>query len=78
MNNFTTEDLLLYLYNEQTDSKSDAINQELQNNWALKEKIQVLIEAKQCVEKTKLQSPRRQTIDAILKYAEHVNEVTPH
>lgn len=54
-------------------NKAD-LEKELQSNWALREKLQVLKESEKRLEKLRLQSPRRQTIDAILEYADHSSE----
>lgn len=74
MPNFTTEDLLLFMYNEMSEQNKADLEKELQSNWALREKLQVLKESEKRLEKLRLQSPRRQTIDAILEYADHSSE----
>lgn len=76
MPNYTTEDLLLFMYNEMSDNKKQAMQQELDNNWALREKLQVLKESKQRLQTLTLQSPRRQTVQAIMAYASHSSEVS--
>ncbi len=75
MPNFTTEDLLLYLYSEMNLNQKSEIENELQTNWALKEKFQVLREAKNRFEKIKQVSPRSETIEAILHHAGQVSGV---
>jgi hypothetical protein len=42
MNNFTPEDLLLYLYNEVSPEEKATIEAELQKDWTLREKLNVL------------------------------------
>ncbi len=74
MPNFTTEDLLLFMYNEMSDQEKAALEQELQNNWALREKLQVLKESEKSLEKVKMQAPRTKTIDAIMDYASATQE----
>ncbi len=69
MPTYTTEDLLLYLYNDMNELQKAAIENELQNDWALHEKFQVIKEAKNRLEKLKMHAPRRQTIEAIMQYA---------
>ena len=69
MPNFTTEDLLLFIYNEMSNTEKSALEQELETNWALREKLQVLKESEQRLQKLKLQAPRFQTVDAIMEYA---------
>ena len=76
MPNFTTEDLLLFMYNEMSKSEKADLEKELQCNWALNEKLQVLRESEQRLQRLKLQSPRVQTIDAIMEYASHSSEVS--
>jgi hypothetical protein len=80
MPNFTTEDLLLFMYNEMSDFEKTAMEQELQNNWALREKLLVLKESWQSLQKLKLQGPRKQTVEAIMAYASnprHTNAPNP-
>ena len=76
MPNFTTEDLLLYLYSEMNMKQKSELEKELQSNWALQEKYQVMKEAKNRIEKIKQFSPRPQTIDAILQHAGVVSRVS--
>lgn len=52
-----------------SENEKAALQQELDNNWALREKLQVLKESEKRLQKLQLQSPRRQTIDAIMQYA---------
>jgi hypothetical protein len=75
MQNFTNEELLLYIYNELKGTRKADLEKELENNWSLREKLQVFTEAKDKLLKTRLSSPRKQTIDAILQYAHGVSEV---
>jgi hypothetical protein len=76
MPNFTTEDLLLYLYDEMKQHKKAAFENELLGNWALREKLQVLKEAKKRLEKLNLQSPRELSLRAIIEYANHTSEIS--
>lgn len=69
MVNSTLEDMVLYLYNDLDGPKKMQMNSELDANWALKEKYQVMKESYDRLNKMKLFSPRRQTVEAILKYA---------
>jgi hypothetical protein len=66
---FTPEDLLLYQAGELDESLSNAIAEELNVNWALREKLNVLKEAFVRLDSIKLQSPRRQTVQGIMRYA---------
>ena len=70
MPNFTTEDLLVYMYNEMEPGQSTQLELALQTDWALKQKYLVLKEAERTLQQTPLRSPRVITIDAILRYAE--------
>lgn len=63
------------MYNEMSDNDKAALQHELDNNWALREKLQVLKESEQRLQKLKLQSPRRQTISAIMQYADLTSEL---
>ena len=70
MPNFTTEDLLVFMYNEMESEKSNQLEKALQNDWALQQKYNVLIEAQERLYRTPLCSPRATTVDNILRYAE--------
>jgi hypothetical protein len=69
MPNFTPEDLLLYQAGELSEEQSKAIAEELIVNWALREKLNVLKAAFTRLNSMKLQSPRKQTIQSIMRYA---------
>ena len=69
MPNFTPEDLLLYQSGGLDDEQNKAITEELIVNWALREKFNVLMEAFSRLNAMKLQSPRKQTIQSIMRYA---------
>ena len=69
MTNSTLEHLVLYMYNESNPSNRARIEKELEDNWTLREKLNVLKEAFDRLNKIKLESPRQQSVDAILKYA---------
>jgi hypothetical protein len=69
MPNFTPEDLLLYQAGELDEALSNAIAEELNVNWSLREKLNVLKEAFVRLDSIKLQSPRRQTVQGIMRYA---------
>ena len=76
MHNFTPEDLLQYLYNETSPTKTAQIKAALQTDWGLREKFEVITSALQRLEPLKM-APRQQTIDNILLYAEKtVSELT--
>jgi hypothetical protein len=69
MNNFTTEDLLRYSYNETSAAQTAEIKAALQIDFELQEKLQVITSAQNRLEKLQL-SPSQRSIDAILQYAE--------
>jgi len=71
MPNFTPEDLLLYQSGELDDAQNNAITEEIVVNWSLREKFNVLMEAFARLNAMKLQSPRKQTIQSIMRYALH-------
>lgn len=69
MPNFTPEDLLLYDAGELDNMQSKAITEELTVNWGLREKFTILKEAFARLNAMKLQPPRKQTIQSIMRYA---------
>ena len=69
MPNFTPEDLLLYHAGELSDPEREAIANELSTNWALREKFNVFLEAVNRLNAMQLQSPRKQTVQSIMRYA---------
>ncbi|MDB5229984.1 MAG: hypothetical protein JWN76_789 [Chitinophagaceae bacterium] len=77
MNNFTPENLLQFLYDETEDVMRTGIENELSASWTLNEKLKVLQEAQQRLNKISLLAPRQQTINSILAYADQA-ERTPH
>ena len=66
---FTPEDLVMYLYNETSPEKTAAIELALQNDWALREKLQLLRESVMDVEHLPLSSPRTEVVLRVLNYA---------
>lgn len=69
MPNFTPEDLLLYSAAELESAKMNLITEELAVNWSLREKFAVLKEALAKLNSIQLSSPRKQTVQSILRYA---------
>jgi hypothetical protein len=74
MPNYTTEDLLQYLYQETSQIQSQAIEKSLQTDWALQEKFGVLKQSLTKLDEI-LESPRPQSVMAILNYAQSSAEV---
>jgi anti-sigma factor RsiW len=68
MNNFTPEDLLLYLYNETSDEQTAAIEAALKTDWTLREKLAVLKTSMQRLDKL-TESPRTEVVLNVLNYA---------
>lgn len=68
MLNYTTEDLIQYLYHDTTEEQTKAIEKAINTNWDLREKYTALQESMKQLDSIK-QSPRPQTIAAILNYA---------
>lgn len=72
MTNFTPEDLLMYLYNETTPEQSAFIDEALKNDWALREKLNVLRTSMQRLDRV-TESPRTEVVLKILNYARLVS-----
>lgn len=70
MPKFTTEDLLLFLYDEMSMERKKEIEAAMHSDWALSQKYQVLKEAHDRFKSIKLASPRSKTIADIMQYAE--------
>lgn len=70
MHNFTTEDLLQFLYKETSPEITAAINAALVSDWSLRESFDILSAAQTELNSVKLLSPRKQSIENILNYAE--------
>lgn len=70
MHNFTTEDLLQYLYNETSAEKTSAIKLALETDWSLLEKMDILKASHNELNSVKLMSPSNKTLENIFAYAE--------
>lgn len=68
MTNFTPEDLLLYLYKETSIEEAKAIESALQQDWTLREKLEVLVASMKRLDKI-TQSPRTEVVLDILHHA---------
>ncbi|MGE5108356.1 MAG: hypothetical protein ACM3H8_12475 [Sphingobacteriales bacterium] len=68
MNNFTPEDLLLYLYNEVSQEEKTAIEAQLQKDWTLREKLNVLKASLRHLGEISY-SPRTEVVLNILNYS---------
>jgi hypothetical protein len=69
MNNFTTEDMIRFLYNELSPEETARLVAALEEDWTLKEKFDVLKSSMNSLDSLHF-SPRKKSIDAILQYAE--------
>ena len=65
---FTPEELIQYLYNETSPETSAAIEAALQEDWTLREKLEVLQASTETLDKM-LESPRTEVILKIMNYA---------
>ncbi|MEP7257836.1 MAG: hypothetical protein ABI687_05605 [Flavitalea sp.] len=71
---FTPEELVQYLYNETSPERTADIETALQNDWSLREKLEVLQNSMQLLNRG-LESPRPEAVLNILNYArETANE----
>lgn len=68
MHNFTPEELLLYLYKELSPEQMAAIDNELQLNWSLREKLAVMRTAMERLNNIAV-SPRTEVVLSVLRYA---------
>lgn len=76
MHTFTMGDLLQFLYNETSQEKTAAIKEALQQDWSLREKTNILTCTHAELNKVELLSPRQQSLDTIMRYAEKSIEAT--
>lgn len=74
MTNYTTEELIQYLYQETSEKQAQEIKIAIQSNWELKEKFEALRNSMQMLD-TAILSPRKQSVNAILDYAKKTAEV---
>jgi len=65
---FTPEELIQYLYKETSPELSAAIKAAIQEDWTLREKLEVLQNSTQSLDKI-IESPRTEAILHVLNYA---------
>ncbi len=65
---YTPEDLLEYLYKETDPRRTQAIEEALETDWTLREKLAVLQASRARLDRL-IESPRTETILRILHYA---------
>ena len=68
---FTPEDLLLYLYNESSSELTVAIETALQEDWTLREQMQVMKASVDHLDKAVV-SPRMEVVMKVMNYAREV------
>jgi len=69
MNHFTTEDMIRFLYNEMNPEERRRVFQALESDWLLKEKYETLKASMNDLNRISF-SPRRNSIEQIMQYAE--------
>jgi hypothetical protein len=69
MNQFTTEDMIRFLYNEMTPEETRLVNEALAADWILKEKFEMLKASKNDLDNIHF-TPRKSSINSIMQYAE--------
>ena len=70
MQNFTPDHLTAYLYGETSAVESQQIEEAVQNNWALHEKLKVIAASVNRLDKMPLLSPSSKTLENLLAYTE--------
>jgi hypothetical protein len=68
---FTPEELIQYLYKETSPALTAAIEEALQQDWTLREKLEVLQNSKMALDQP-LESPRIEAVMNIMNYAREV------
>ncbi len=75
MKQFTTEDMIRFLYNEMTTEENQQFLQAIQQDWTLLEAFEQLKQSMKCLDSSVV-SPRKSTVNAILQYAQLSEGVT--
>ena len=74
MHNYSPEDLLLYLYKETSPEATTAIEKALQEDWTLREKLNVLKTSMERLNSITV-SPRTEIILNVLRHARTKEEI---
>ncbi len=74
MHNYSPEDLILYLYKETSPEATTAIEQALQEDWTLREKLTVLKTSMERLNSITV-SPRTEVILNVLRHARTKEEI---
>ncbi|MBM3414606.1 MAG: hypothetical protein FJY16_06705 [Bacteroidetes bacterium] len=75
MKAYTPEDLVLYLYHEMETSQRQVLEEALETDWTLREKMGVLKTTLERLDR-RLESPRTEVILNILRYASNTQVQT--
>jgi len=75
MDNYSPEDLILYLYKETSPQTTIAIEKALEEDWTLREKLAVLKTSMERLNSITI-SPRTEIILNVLRYARDGEKVT--
>lgn len=73
---FTPEELVQYMYNETSPEKTAAIKAAIQDDWTLREKLDVIKASAQSLDRI-VQSPRTEIVLRVLNYARETAETEP-
>ena len=76
MHKYSPEDLILYIYKETSPEITAAIEEALQKDWTLREKLSVLKASQERLNNITV-APRTEAVLNILKYANRQEEFTP-
>ena len=76
MEKFKQEELMQYLYGETSTTVTLAIEEAMQFDWELQDEVKTLKRTIKQLDLLKVQSPRPQTIEAIINYARATDVVT--
>ncbi|MBS1620855.1 MAG: hypothetical protein JST10_07580 [Bacteroidetes bacterium] len=68
MTSFTPEELLLYLYKESSPEQTKAIQEALEKDWSLREKLTVLKASMERLDRI-VEKPRTEIVLKVLSYA---------
>ncbi|MBD0332495.1 MAG: hypothetical protein ICV66_07555 [Chitinophagaceae bacterium] len=69
MHKYSPEDLILYLYKETSRETTASIEEALDKDWTLREKLAVLKSSMERLNTIALESPRTEAVLNILRYA---------
>lgn len=75
MQKFKQEVLIQYLYGETSTQLSLAIDLALQESWELQHELNTLKRSLKQLDQLQIQSPRKNSVKAILNYAKSTDEV---